>query len=99
MIVTQEIKHTELSQFVSVSKVDLSSDKAYATVWVSSFIDDKKLNESVEALQRASGFIQSRLRKILKTRNTPKITFKADLSIKEGQAINNLIDSLNIKDE
>lgn len=98
MIVTREIKHHALSPFVSVSHVSLSKDKAYATVWVSSFVDDDKLGQSVAALQSAAGFIQMRLGALLKTRNTPKLTFKADLSIKEAQAMNDLIDSLNVKD-
>jgi len=46
MIVTREIKHHLLSPFVSVSDVSLSKDKAYATVWVSSFEDDKVLDQS-----------------------------------------------------
>lgn len=99
MIVTREIKHHGLSPFVSVSDVSLSKDKAYATVWVSSFEEDKTLEQSVEALQSAAGFIQMRLAAILKTRNTPKLRFKADTSLKEAQAINELIDSLHSSDD
>lgn len=95
MIVTREIKHPGLSPFVSVSAVTLSKDKAYATVWISSFVDDEKLEQSVSALQSAAGFIQQRLAGVLKTRNTPRLTFKADTSIKDAQAINELIDKLN----
>jgi ribosome-binding factor A len=98
MIVTREIKHHALSRIVSISRVSLSKDKAYATLWVSSFVEDEKLEQSVAALQSASGFIQRRLGALLQTRNTPKLTFKADLSIKEAQAINELIDSLHVKD-
>ncbi|MGI6432918.1 MAG: 30S ribosome-binding factor RbfA [Sphaerochaetaceae bacterium] len=99
MIVLQEIKHHQLSAFVSISKVSLSKDKAYATVWVSSFEEDKKLEDSVQALQQAAGFIQRKLGTLLKTRNTPKLTFKSDTSVKEGQAVNQLIESLHISDE
>ncbi|HCG62397.1 MAG: ribosome-binding factor A [Spirochaetae bacterium HGW-Spirochaetae-4] len=99
MIVTREIKHHGLSPFVSVSQVTLSRDKAYATVWVSSFVEDNKLEQSVAALQSAAGFIQQRLGALMKTRNTPRLTFKADTSIREAQAMNDLIDSLNVKNE
>lgn len=99
MIVTREIKHHGLSPFVSVSEVSLSKDKAYATVWVSSFEEDKTLEQSVEALQSAAGFIQKRLAAILKTRNTPKLRFKVDTSLKEAMAMNELIDSLHTSDE
>lgn len=94
LIVTGEIKDHRLSTFVSPTKVALSKDKAYATVWISSFVEDEQLELSVTALQSAAGFIQGRLASLLKTRNTPKLTFKADTSIKESQSINELIDSL-----
>ncbi len=99
MIVTKQIKHPMLSEFVSVSGVSLSSDSAYATIYISTFLDENKLHRSVTALNRASGFIQSRLKNVLNTRHTPQLTFKADLSIKEGQAVNQIIESLDIKDE
>jgi ribosome-binding factor A len=48
----------------------------------------------VTALQSAAGFIQQRLGTLLKTRNTPRLTFKADTSIREAEAINKIIDEL-----
>ncbi|HLW21708.1 MAG TPA: 30S ribosome-binding factor RbfA [Sphaerochaetaceae bacterium] len=99
MIVTREIKHHGLSPFVSVSSVSLSKDKAYATVWVSTFEDDEILTQSVDALQSAAGFIQKRIGAVLKTRNTPRLRFKADTSLKEAQAMNELIDSLHVSDD
>jgi len=95
MIVTREIKHPRLSPFVSVSSVSVSKDNSYATIWITSFVEDKKLSDSVDALQSASGFIHQLLAVQLKTRNTPKLTFKADTSIREGEAMIELIDSLH----
>ena len=95
MIVTKEIKHPLLSEFASVSEVVLSKDKAYAAVYITSFVDDKKLNQSVEALQHSAGYIQLRLGKILTTRNTPHLTFKVDNSIAEQKRMADLIDSLD----
>ncbi len=90
-----EVKNHLVSTLCSVSKVELSQDNAYATVFISSVLDDKSLEESVEGLQKASGFIQKRVGgAFLKTRNTPVLRFKADISLKEGQKINALIDSL-----
>ena len=99
MIVTREIKHHGLNPFVSISKVTLSKDKAYATVWISSFVEDDALEQSVNALQSAAGFIQQRLANVLQTRNTPRLTFKIDTSIQEAQAVNAIIESLHITDE
>nr|WP_319474866.1 30S ribosome-binding factor RbfA [uncultured Sphaerochaeta sp.] len=94
LIVKGEVKNPLVSTLCSVSKVELSQDNAYATVFISSVLDDKSLEESVAGLQKASGFIQKRVGAFLKTRNTPVLRFKADISLKEGQKINALIDSL-----
>lgn len=96
LIVTGEIKNAKLSTLSSVSRVDLSADNAYAVIYISSPLDEETLHESVEALSRASAFIQKRLGSFLKIRNTPKLRFKADTSLTEGQRINALIDQLNI---
>ncbi|MFA6772316.1 MAG: 30S ribosome-binding factor RbfA [Sphaerochaeta sp.] len=94
LIVKREIKNPLLSTLCSVSRVQLSVDNAFATVFISSVLDDESLHASVDALQKASGFIQKRVGAFLKTRNTPVLTFKADISLKEGQKINALIDTL-----
>jgi ribosome-binding factor A len=96
LIVSGEIKNPHLSTLCSVSRIDVSPDGAYATVYISSPLDEETLAESVEALSRASAFIQKRLGTFLKTRNTPKLRFKADTSLAEGERINALIDQLNI---
>lgn len=94
LIVTGEIKNSNVSTLCSVSRVSLSHDNAYATIYITSVLDDESLNKSVVGLQKAAPFIQGRLGKFLATRNTPKLTFKADKSYKEAQKINNIIDSL-----
>ncbi len=91
LIVTNEIKQPNLSTLCSVSRVQLSRDNAYATVFISSVLNDESLDKSVVALQNAAPFIQKRVGAFLKTRNTPRLTFKADHSIKDGQAVNDLI--------
>ncbi len=94
LIVTGEIKQPNLSTLCSVSRLELSKDNAYATVYISSVLSDDSLERSVAALQSAAGFIQKRVGAFLKTRNTPRLTFKADFSIQDGQQVNELIDSL-----
>jgi len=99
MIVKGEIKNQKVGKFVSVSRLEVSSDNAYAKIFISSLFDDEeKLNASVKALQGAAPFIQKKLARLLNTRNTPRLTFYADTSYLEAQKINSLIDSLKPKD-
>ncbi|MDD2231849.1 MAG: 30S ribosome-binding factor RbfA [Sphaerochaetaceae bacterium] len=96
MIVQHEIKNPMLGDFVSVTEAKVSKDNAYAQVFVSC-LDQKgdNLQKAVDALQHSAGFIQGRLGAVLKTRNTPKLSFVPDSSIAEGQRLNLLIDKVN----
>ncbi len=91
LIVSGAIKNPHLSPFTSVTRVELSPDNASATVYISS-MPENRIDPSVKALESAKGFIQGRIGQILKTRNTPVLTFRRDDSYREAERINRLID-------
>ena len=95
MIVKGSVKDPRISRLVSISDVDVSRDIKYAKIYVSGFEGAKSLSQSVEALNHASGFIQMKLAKKMKTRNTPVLTFLADTSIEHGFEMINKIEDLN----
>jgi ribosome-binding factor A len=84
MILSGEVKDPRVSTFLSVNRVEVSGDLAYAKVYVSSFMPDKRVESGVAGLQSAAGFIQSTLAKKLPIRQFPHLTFIADASVKEG---------------
>lgn len=94
LIVSGEIKNPLLNTLVSVTRVTVSKDNAYATVYLSAPIDDQALEKSIDALTKAAGFIQKRVGDFLGTRNTPRLTFKADAAVRDGDEVNALLDSL-----
>ena len=91
LIVSGAIKNPHLSPFTSVTRVLLSPDNAQCSVYVSA-LPDNRIDPSVKALNSAKGFIQSRLGAVLKTRNTPVLTFFRDDSYREAERVNRLID-------
>ena len=93
LIVQGDIKNPKLSRFASVCDLSLSKDNAYATAYVSC-LEDKCLDNSVKALQSAAGFIQARLASVLKTKNTPRLTFVADTTQRDANRINELLKSI-----
>jgi ribosome-binding factor A len=97
LIVRGEIKNPNLSTFTSITRIDLAPDNSAATVYVNSFEGDAKLEKSVRALNSAASFIQGRVAKVMRTRNTPVLTFRADISYREGEKVNDLIATL-VKD-
>lgn len=94
LIVNGEVKNHNLSSLVSVTKVQLSPDNSQARVYISYIADNSVLENSVSALNKASGFIQARIAKLLKTKKTPVLTFVKDNSYIEGEKLNRIIDEL-----
>lgn len=99
MIMRGTVKDPRISKLVSISRVEVSNDLSFAKIFMSGFENEKKIRSSVEALNHASGFIQSKLGKKMHTRTTPKLRFIFDDSIKEGFEMTRKLDSLEISPE
>ena len=95
MILKRVIKDPRLSTMVSISRIKVSRDLGHASVFVSSFLEHEELDTSVEALNRASGFIQKQLGKKMRTRLTPRLVFHADHSIEKGFNVNKTLEDLH----
>jgi ribosome-binding factor A len=87
---------------LSVTRVDLSADLAFADVYVSVFNtaaitggEKPKRPAAIEGLQSAAGFIQSELARALQTRVTPRLRFHRDTGLREGFDLIQKIDSLS----
>lgn len=84
LISLQKVKDPRVSTFLSINRVEVAKDLAYAKVYVSSFLNESQVKKGVEGLNSAAGFIQSSIAKKLTIRQFPKLTFIVDTSIKEG---------------
>ncbi len=84
LIVERRVKDPRVDTFLSISRVEVSRDLSYADVYVSSFETEKQVDKGVAGLTSAAGFIQSQLNAKMHIRQTPKLRFHADLSIREG---------------
>ncbi len=93
LIVSGEIKNPRLSTFASISDISLSRDNAYATLYVSCLVDSD-LENSVKALQSAAPFIQGRIARVMKTKNTPRLNFVADTTERDAAKMDALLESL-----
>ena len=87
MLMRQEVKDPRVSPLVSFSHAKVSKDLAHARIWVSGYLSRNELDNAVEALNHASGFLQGKLGKVLKYRSTPKLTFVVDHSIEESYEV------------
>lgn len=84
LIMLQKVKDPRVSTFLSINRVEVAKDLAYAKVYVSSFLNESQVKKGVEGLNSAAGFIQSSIAKKLTIRQFPRLTFIVDTSIKDG---------------
>lgn len=99
-IFTEEISkiiHTELRDesfgFITITYTKISSDLSYAKVYFT-LLDTSRKDEIGKALNKASGFIRSKLCENVEIRKMPEINFVYDESIDYGDKIENIIDKL-----
>ena len=88
------IKDPRLAPLTTITDVEVSRDLHYAKVYVSLFGDRKIRTQCVDALNHASGFIHVKLKKSIRLRFIPKLTFFADDSIERGVRLTNKIRDL-----
>ena len=79
-------------QLVTVTKVDISADLRYATIYVSILGDEPKRRTALRGLDSARGLVQSRLGRRLGLRETPTVRFEFDPSIEKSIELSRLID-------
>lgn len=91
-IIRNEIKDPRVSEMTSVTDVYVAPDLKTCKVYVSVLGDDACLQETVEGLKCAEGFIRKKLAESINLRNTPEISFIADDSIAYGVRMSKMIE-------
>ncbi|NQV86237.1 MAG: 30S ribosome-binding factor RbfA [Woeseiaceae bacterium] len=79
-------------KMVSLSSLDLSRDLSVARVYFSMLDPNGDPAPVQEGLERASGFLRSRLGREIKIRHVPELRFAHDDSAAEAQRMSTLIE-------
>ncbi len=85
MILEREVKDRGI-EFVTVTAVKTTSDLSFSKIYVT-VLNDEKRNETMKALENASGFIRKTLADRIEVRHIPKLEFVYDESIEYGNRI------------
>ncbi len=94
-IIQEEIKDPRIdSTSVSITRVDVTNDLSHARVNVSVLGDNDKQDETMQALQKAKGYIRTQLVQDLQVKHAPELEFRLDRSIEHGIHIAALLDEL-----
>ena len=95
LLLRGEIKDPRVNTFVSFSFCKLAKDGSTARIGVSTFMDTGTLDLAVAGLNSASGYLQSRISRTIRLRQTPHIYFVPDHSIEQGQEVIRKIEQLD----
>ena len=96
MILMKEVKDQNI-KFVTITGADTTNDLSFSKVYYT-VRDKNKLDETKEALEKASSFIRTKLAERIEVRHTPELKFIYDTSIEYGEHIEEIIDSIHEKD-
>jgi len=97
--VISETMETELAEsapgMVTFTRVQMSGDLRYATVYYS-FLGSEKGQKSVDGfLERQAKRIRKRVGSNIRIRHIPELRFKFDPSVREGARIEQLLNEIN----
>lgn len=95
-IIMKEIKDPDI-QFVTITSCNISSDLSYAKVYFTC-LNDKRRDEILKDLNKASGFIRKELCNRVDIRKMPEITFVYDNSIEYGNKIEQILEEIKKDD-
>ncbi len=92
-IINYEVKNSNVTGMISVTKVKTSPDLKYAKVSVS-IINSRNVKQTLAGLKSASGFIRSRIAEKMNLRITPELVFELDESLVYGEKIDSILEKI-----
>ena len=92
-IINYEVKNSNVTGMISVTKVKTSPDLKYAKISVS-IINSKNVKQTLAGLKAASGFIRSRIAEKINLRITPELVFELDETMVYGERIDSILNDI-----
>lgn len=96
-LVYEEIKDPRVSG-ATITHVSASTDLSHARVSVRTLSDEFPVEEALEGLRSAAGFIRSRLGRELHFRRIPELDFVADHTLDHARRIEELLSEARAAD-
>lgn len=93
-----ELKDPRISKLTSVTSVDTTNDLRYANIYISVYDPNADIDQTIEGLNKAKGFIRKEIGKSIDLRYVPEPIFFKDQSIEKGVYLTNLIKKVNEND-
>jgi ribosome-binding factor A len=94
VIISRELKDPRVA-FTTVTRVEITQDLVKAKVYISIIGDRHQAFQTMEALNRASGFLRGELGRAVSLRHTPELLFVEDRSTEQAIAMNKTLTKIN----
>lgn len=91
-IIHNDIKDKNIN-FVTITDVRITNDLSFAKVYITTL--DNNRERVLDAINKASGFIRTKLSDSIQIRKIPEIHFVYDESIEYGKKIEDIIERIN----
>ena len=98
-IIMRQLKDPRIDPMTSVTKVEVAPDLKTCRAYISVLGNDHAMDETIEGLTKAEGYIRRELAHSVNLRNTPAVRFIADDSIAYGVGMSKIIDEVIARDE
>jgi ribosome-binding factor A len=95
-VLQRELRDPRVASLTSITGVDVSADVRHAKIHVSVMGTAEEQRATMAALQRATGFVRSKLGEELTIRHVPEVAFELDTSIERGDRVLALLNTLQI---
>jgi len=89
-LIGTEVKDPRIAS-VTVTGVDVSHDISHAVVYVRTLGGATPVDEAIEGLTGATGFLRGRLGRALRMRRVPDLEFRADRTLERALRIESLL--------
>jgi ribosome-binding factor A len=93
-ILRNRMRDPRLSEWVSVTDVEVTQDLSSAKVFISILPTGEERDRTLQALNGAAGFVRHELAPRLGLREVPEIHFRLDTSIERGARVEDLLKRL-----
>ena len=93
-ILRNRLRDPRLSEWVSVTDVEVTQDLSSAKVFISILPTGEERERTLKALDGAAGFARHELAARLGLREVPEIRFRLDTSIERGARVEDLLHRL-----
>lgn len=91
-IIHNDVKDKNIN-FVTITDVRITNDLSFAKVYITTL--DNNRERVLDAINKASGFIRTKLSDSIQIRKMPEIHFVYDESIEYGKKIEDIIERIN----